>query len=74
MQNVKSGSNDQRRLWYDQSKLLLVTPHNYIIPANTTRRNNVVTRSLQRRDFAATLSGRCVFAGIILVCRVCVFW
>ena len=36
-------------------------------PANTQRRRNVVTTSLQRHDVAATLLGRCLFAGYALV-------
>ena len=35
-----------------------------MIQANTKHFNNVVTTSLQRRDVAATLLRRCVFAGI----------
>ena len=34
-------------------------------PANTQRRRNIVTMSLQRQDVAATLLRRCVFAGLI---------
>ena len=36
------------------------------LPTNTQRDYNVFTTSLQRRDVAATLLRRCVFAGLML--------
>ena len=35
-------------------------------PANSQRRNNVVTRSLQRHNVVTTLLRRCMFAGHVL--------